>query len=39
MEFGIEKRAMLLMKRGKRQLTEGMELPSKDKIKTLAVYK
>ena len=36
MEFGIEKCAMLVMKSGKRQLTDGMELPDKDKIKTLA---
>ena len=35
MEFGIEKCAMLVMKSGKRQLTDGMELPNKDKIKTL----
>ena len=36
MEFVIEKCAMLVMKRGKRQLTDGMELPNKDKIKSLA---
>ena len=36
MEFGIEKCAMLVMKSGKRQLTDGMELPNKDEIKTLA---
>ena len=36
MEFGIEKCAMLVMKSGKRQLTDGIELPNKDKIKTLA---
>ena len=36
MEFGIEKRAMLVMKSGKRQLTDGMEIPNQDKIKTLA---
>ena len=36
MKFGIEKWAMLVMKSGKRQLTDGMELPNKDKIKTLA---
>ena len=36
MEFGIEKCAMLVMKNGKRYLTDGMELPNKDKIKTLA---
>ena len=36
MEFGIEKCAMLVMKSGKLQLTDGMELPNKDKIKMLA---
>ena len=36
MEFGIEKCAMLVMKSGKRYLTDGMELPNKDKIKMLA---
>ena len=36
MEFGIEKCAMLVMKSGKQQLTDGMELPNEDKIKTLA---
>ena len=36
MEFNIEKCPMLVMKSGKRQLTDGMELPNKDKIKTLA---
>ena len=36
MEFGIEKCAALVMKSGKRQLTDGMELPNKDKIKTFA---
>ena len=36
MEFGIEKCAMLVMKSGKRQLTDGMELPNQDKIKTFA---
>ena len=36
MEFGIEKCTMLVMKSGKRQLTDGMELSNKDKIKTLA---
>ena len=42
MEFGIEMRAMLVMKSGKRQLTDGMGQPNKDKIKTLAeneIYK
>ena len=36
MEFGIEKCAMLVMKSGKQQLTDGMELPNQDKIKMLA---
>ena len=35
-EFGREKCAMLVMKCGKRQITDGMELPNQDKIKTLA---
>ena len=35
MEFGIEKCAMLVMKSGKRHLTDGMELPKQDKIGTL----
>ena len=35
MEFGIEKCAMLVMKSGKRHLTDRMELPSQDKIRTL----
>ena len=39
MEFGIEKCAMLVMKSGKWQLTDEMELPNKDKIKTLAKKK
>ena len=30
MEFGIEKCAMLVMKSGKRHLTDGMELPRQD---------
>ena len=34
MEFCIEKCAMLVMKSGK-HLTDGMELPNQDKIKTL----
>ena len=41
-ESGIEKCAMLVMKRGKRHLTDGMELPNQDKIRTLAeneIYK
>ena len=36
MEFGIEKCAMLVVKSGKRHLTDGMELPNQDKIRTLA---
>ena len=36
MEFGIERFAMLAMKSGKRQLSDEMELPNKDEIKTLA---
>ena len=35
MAFGIEKCVMLVMKSGKRHLTDGIELPSKDKIRTL----
>ena len=35
MEFGIEKCAMLVMKSGKRHMTDGMELPIHDKIRTL----
>ena len=35
MEFGIEKCAMLVIKSGKRLLTDGMELPNQDKIRTL----
>ena len=35
MEFGIEKCAMPVMKSGKRHLTDGMELPNQDKIRTL----
>ena len=31
MEFGIEKCAMLIMKSGKRQITEGTELPKQEK--------
>ena len=36
MEFGIEKCAMLVIKSGKRHLTDGMELPNQNEIKTLA---
>ena len=35
MEFGIEKCTMLVMKSGKRYLTDGMELPNQVKIRTL----
>ena len=36
MKFSLEKCAMLLMKSGKRHLTDGIELPNQDKIKMLA---
>ena len=36
MEFGIGKCAMLVTKSGKRHLSDGMELPNQDKIRTLA---
>ena len=36
MEFSIEKCALLVMKSGKRHLTNGIELPNQDKIRTLA---
>ena len=36
MELGKEKCALLVMKSGKRHLTDGMELPNQDKIRTLA---
>ena len=42
MEFGMEKCAMLVMKSGKRYITEEMELQNQDKIRTLganAAYK
>ena len=35
MEFGIEKCAMLIMKSGKRHMTDAMELPNHNKIRTL----
>ena len=35
MEFGREKCAMLVMKCGKRHITDGMELPNHNKIRTL----
>ena len=34
-EFGIENCAMLVMKSGQRHLTDEMELPNQDKIRTL----
>ena len=39
MELGIEKCAMLVMKSGKRHITDGMELPIQDKIITLGENK
>ena len=36
MEFGKEKCALLVMKTGKWHLTDGIELPNQDKIRTLA---
>ena len=36
MGFGIKKCALLVMKSGKRHLTDGIELPNQDKIRTLA---
>ena len=35
MGFGIEKCAMLIMKSGKRYMTDGMELPDYDQIRML----
>ena len=35
MEFGIGKCAMLVMKSGKRHMTDGIELPNQDRIRTL----
>ena len=35
MESGIEKCTMLVLKSGKRHMTDGMELPNQDKIRTL----
>ena len=35
MEFGIEKCALFVMKSGKRHMTDGMELPNHDRIRTL----
>ena len=36
MEFVIEKCAVFVIKSGKRHLTDGIELPDQDKIRTLA---
>ena len=35
MEFGIEKCTMLVMKSGKRYMTDRMELPNQEKISSL----
>ena len=35
MEFGIKKCTLLVMKSGKQHLTDGIELPNQDKIRTL----
>ena len=35
MEFVVEKCAMLIMRSGKRQMTEGIELPNQERIRTL----
>ena len=35
LEFGIEKCALLVMKSGRRHMTDGMELPNHDEIRTL----
>ena len=35
MEFGNEKWAMLVITSGKRHMTDAMELPNQDKIRTL----
>ena len=35
MEFGIEKCSLLVMKSGKRHLTDRIELPNQDKIRAL----
>ena len=36
MEFGMEKCAQLVMKSGKRHLTDRIEIPNQDKIRMLA---
>ena len=38
-EFGREKCSMLVMKSGKRHMSDGMELPNHDKIRTLGENK
>ena len=38
-EFGIEKCTMLIMKNRKRHMTEGIELPNQEKIRTLGERK
>ena len=35
MELNIDKCAMLIIKSGKRDMTEGIELPNQEKIRTL----
>ena len=35
MEFGREKCTILIMKSGKRQIMEGIELPNQKRIRTL----
>ena len=39
MEFGIKNCTMLVMKRGKRYIMDGMELPNQDKVRTLGEKK
>ena len=34
MKFSIEKLSMLILKSGKREITEGIELPNKERIRT-----
>ena len=38
-EFGIEKYVILIMKSGKTETTEGIELPNKESIRTLGERK
>ena len=35
MEFGIEKHEMIIMRCGKRQITETIEQPNQERIRTL----